>query len=103
MKLEFAPKKFQGIAKLIPHVSADAQEAILKMIIYKADDRYTANQLMKLPYFKELREQEINTFTGGTIGSFNRSISRSNLNPDNLSSYSRRNSDNASDGSQEHS
>ena len=33
MKLEFAPKKFQGISKLIPHVSAEAQDVILKMLI----------------------------------------------------------------------
>ena len=40
-------------------------------------------------------------FTAGPTG-FNRSISKSNLNlVDNLSQYSRRNSDNASDGSQE--
>ena len=56
MKLEFAPKKFQGIAKLIPHVTTDAQEVILKMLIYKEEDRFTANQLLKLPYFKDLRE-----------------------------------------------
>lgn len=59
MKLEFAPKKFQGIAKLIPHVSQDAQETILKMLIYKEEDRFTANQLLKLPYFKDLREQDM--------------------------------------------
>jgi len=43
MKLEFQPKKYAGIAKLIPHVSADAQDLILKMLIYNADDRYTAS------------------------------------------------------------
>jgi hypothetical protein len=41
-------------------------------------------------------------FTAGPTG-FTRSISKSNLNHvDNLSQYSRRNSDNASDGSVEH-
>lgn len=43
MKLEFAPKKYQGIAKLIPHVSAEAQDLILRMLVYNADDRYTAS------------------------------------------------------------
>ena len=33
MKLEFQPKKYEGIAKLIPHVSADAQDLIRKMLI----------------------------------------------------------------------
>jgi len=102
MKLEFTPKKFTGIAKLIPHVSADAQDVILKMLIYKEEDRFTANQILKLPFFKDLREQDMGQFTAGPSG-FTRSISKSNLNlVDNLSQYSRRNSDNASDGSQEH-
>lgn len=43
MKLEFAPKKFVGIAKLAPHVSPEAQEVILKMLIYNSDERYTAS------------------------------------------------------------
>ena len=43
MKLEFPPKKFVGISKLIPHVSAEAQDVILKMLIYNADDRITAS------------------------------------------------------------
>ena len=56
MKLEFPTKKFIGIAKLIPHVSAEAQEVILKMLTYNADDRPTASQLIKMPYFKDLRD-----------------------------------------------
>ena len=43
MKLEFEKKKFTGIAKLIPHVSQDAQDVILKMLIYDAHDRFTAS------------------------------------------------------------
>jgi len=42
MKLEFEPKKFVGISKLIPHVSPEAQDVILKMLTYNADDRLTA-------------------------------------------------------------
>ncbi len=59
MKLEFPTKKFVGIAKLIPHVSAETQDLILKMLTYNADDRYTASQCLKHPYFKELREQDM--------------------------------------------
>ena len=65
MKLEFPAKKFVGIAKLIPHVSAEAQDLILKMLTYNAEDRYTAGQCLKHPYFKELREQDIAQFTAG--------------------------------------
>lgn len=43
MKLDFAPKKFVGISKLSPHVSKEAQEIILKMLIYNSDQRYTAS------------------------------------------------------------
>jgi hypothetical protein len=43
MKLDFPPKKFVGIAKLIPHVSTEAQDIILKMLTYNADDRFTAS------------------------------------------------------------
>ena len=43
MELNFAPKKFVGISKLIPHVSQEAQDVIMKMVIYNADDRYTAS------------------------------------------------------------
>ena len=59
MKLEFEPQKFVGIAKLIPHVSKDAQDIILKMLAYNADDRYTASQCLKHPYFKDLRDQDM--------------------------------------------
>lgn len=43
MELNFPPKKFVGIQKLVPHISAEAQDVIMKMIIYNADDRYTAS------------------------------------------------------------
>jgi len=56
MKLEFPPKKYIGIAKLIPHVSAEAQDIILKMLAYNADDRYTASLCLKHSYFKDLRD-----------------------------------------------
>jgi renal tumor antigen len=65
MKLEFPAKKFVGIAKLIPHVSAEAQDLILKMLTYNADDRYTASQCIKHPYFKELRELDMAQLTSG--------------------------------------
>ena len=47
-----------GIPKLIPHVSQDAQDLIIKMLIYNPDNRITASQCLKHPWFKELREQE---------------------------------------------
>lgn len=43
MEFNFQAKKFVGIQKLIPHVSADAQDIITKMLIYNPDERYTAS------------------------------------------------------------
>lgn len=56
MEINFPPKKFKGFAHLIPHVSLDGQDIIAKMLIYNKDERWTASQLMKHPYFKELRD-----------------------------------------------
>jgi renal tumor antigen len=78
MKLEFASKKFVGIAKLIPHVSSETQDLILKMLTYNADDRFTASQCLKHPCFKDLRELDQAQFTAGPTG-FTRSLSKSNL------------------------
>jgi renal tumor antigen len=69
-----------GIQKLVPHISAEAQDVIMKMIIYNADDRYTASQLLKHPFFKELREQDTHHMSQITAGpqGFTKSVS-SNL------------------------
>ena len=97
MEINFPEKKWKGFAKMIPHVSPEGVEIIEKMLIYDKDERWTASQLLKHQFFKEFRDfehQQISQFTTGPQG-FARSIS-SNL-ADNLSQYSRRNSDNASD------
>ena len=97
MEINFPEKKWKGFAKMIPHVSQDGVDIMERMLIYDKDERWTASQLLKHSYFKEFRDfehQQISQFTAGPQG-FARSIS-SNL-ADNLSQYSRRNSDNASD------
>jgi len=40
-------------------VSKEVQEVILKMLIYGAESRYTASQLLRHNVFKELREYEM--------------------------------------------
>jgi renal tumor antigen len=98
MEINFNPgKKGKGISHGIQHVTPEGQEIIAKMLIYDKDERWTASQLLKHSYFKEFRDfdnHQIPQFTAGPQG-FASSIS-SNL-ADNLSAYSRRNSDNASD------
>lgn len=60
------------------------------MITYNPDDRPSASQVIKHNYFKELKELD-DSKKGGVVVSKGVPI-------DNVSQYSRRNSDNASDG-----
>ena len=53
MKLEFPTKKFVGIANLVPNVSEECRDIICKMLIYNADNRYTASQLLRHPFFAD--------------------------------------------------
>lgn len=55
MQFNFPAKKGTGIADLIPHVSKDAQDLIMKLLIYNPDNRITATQALKHPYFADLR------------------------------------------------
>ncbi|CAG9332229.1 LF4_7 [Blepharisma stoltei] len=59
IELNFSAKDGTGIDRLIPHASPMAKSLINKMLTYKCDDRLSARQCMKHPYFKELREQEM--------------------------------------------
>ena len=58
MEINFPEKKWKGITKMIPHVTPDGSEIIEKMLIYDKDERWTASQLLKHPYFKEFRDFE---------------------------------------------
>jgi renal tumor antigen len=58
MEFNFPEKQGTGITKLIPHVSADAQDLIMRMLEYNPDDRITATQALKHAYFKEMREAD---------------------------------------------
>jgi renal tumor antigen len=58
MDFNFPPKEGTGFENLIKHVSPMARDLIGKMLVYKAEDRISARQAMKHPYFKDLRKQE---------------------------------------------
>lgn len=47
-----------GIPKLIPHASEEAKDLIIKLLTYNPDNRITASQALKHPWFKELRDSE---------------------------------------------
>jgi serine/threonine protein kinase len=51
----FPQKEGTGIAKLIPHCSADCIELVTKLLAYNPDDRLSARQALRHPYFRELR------------------------------------------------
>lgn len=90
MEFNFPSKKYTGISTLISHVSKECQELILWMITYNPDDRPSASQILKHPYFKDLWEIDDEWRPGKNLPKA--------IPVENLSQYSRRNSDNASDG-----
>ncbi|CAI9730525.1 MAK MRK overlapping kinase-like isoform X1 [Octopus vulgaris] len=52
----FSDKRGTGIAKLIPHASQEAVNLIQCLCSYDQDERITAHQALKLPYFREFRD-----------------------------------------------
>lgn len=58
MDFNFPAKEGTGIAKLIPHVAPDCVDLIIKLLAYNPDERLSARQSLRHPYFKELREAE---------------------------------------------
>ncbi|XP_052275642.1 MAPK/MAK/MRK overlapping kinase-like isoform X5 [Dreissena polymorpha] len=58
MNFNFPPKKGSGIERLLPHASTDAIDLIYKLCTYDPDDRMTAKQALRHPYFKELRDND---------------------------------------------
>lgn len=58
INFDFPTKKGTGIEKLIPHASQQSIELIYKMCTYDPDERITAKQALRHPYFKDLRDAE---------------------------------------------
>lgn len=60
MNFNFPPKTGTGIRKLLPHdhVSDECIELIEQMCAYDPDERISAKQALRHPYFKQLREQD---------------------------------------------
>lgn len=55
MTFDFPQREGSGIAKLIAHCTPDCQDLIIKLLAYNPDDRLSARQALRHPYFKELR------------------------------------------------
>ncbi|XP_013384978.1 MAPK/MAK/MRK overlapping kinase isoform X2 [Lingula anatina] len=58
MNFNFPAKKGSGVEKLVPHASQQAIDLIYKMCAYDPDERISAKQALKHPYFKELRDAD---------------------------------------------
>ncbi|WAR18521.1 MOK-like protein [Mya arenaria] len=58
MNFNFPSKKGTGVERLLPNASADALDLIYKLCTYDPDERMTAKQAIRHPYFKELRETD---------------------------------------------
>ena len=59
MEFDFPEKKGTGITDLLKHVSKSWVDLLEKLLIYDPNERITASQALKHPYFKDLRENEV--------------------------------------------
>ncbi|PNH05738.1 MAPK/MAK/MRK overlapping kinase [Tetrabaena socialis] len=58
MDFNFPPKEGSGVPKLIPHVNPECVDLIVKLLSYNPDERLSARQALRHPYFRDLREAE---------------------------------------------
>jgi len=56
MEFNSPPTEGTSIVKLIPHASEEVKDLICKMLIYNPDNRITASQALKHPWFREIKE-----------------------------------------------
>ena len=58
MEFDFPKNEGTGILKLLQNASEDVKDLIVKLLVYNPDNRITASQALKHPWFREIKEQE---------------------------------------------
>lgn len=58
MDFNFPPQEGTGIEKMIPHINSECVDLIIKLLAYNPEDRLSARQGLRHPWFRELRERE---------------------------------------------
>ncbi|EAN99671.1 protein kinase [Trypanosoma cruzi] len=58
MEFEFPRKNGTGLAKFLPNASPEALDLLTKLLTYDEEQRGTARDALRHPYFKTLRESE---------------------------------------------
>jgi len=58
MEFNFTEKIGTGIRKMIPHVDETCLDLIVKLLAYDPEDRLSARQALRHPYFAEIRKAE---------------------------------------------
>ncbi|XP_006824841.1 MAPK/MAK/MRK overlapping kinase-like [Saccoglossus kowalevskii] len=58
MNFNFPQKSGSGIERLLPHASKECMDLIYQLCTYDPDERISAKQAIRHPYFKDLRDAE---------------------------------------------
>jgi len=58
LEFNFTGRAGTGIAQMIPHVNSTCVDLIEKLLAYDPEERISARQALKHPYFKDLRQEE---------------------------------------------
>jgi renal tumor antigen len=56
MEFDFPTTVGSGINKLLTNASEEVKDLINKMLAYNPDNRITASQALKHPWFREIKE-----------------------------------------------